>query len=215
MTISSFAFVSRRIFGFLGTAFVAAILAGGAIAQEAADAFIRKAVDEVVNIVKSDKAIQAGDRQKVADLVETKIVPVLDFERMTRDALAQNWSKASDAQKKQLVEEFRTLLIRTYSGALSGYKEGTVIKYKPMRDLGDGEKLVRSDVIQPGAEPIGLDYYMAQSGGKWKVYDITVFGARLVENYRSTFRTEVNNAGIDGLLKSLSAMNKTNAARKS
>ncbi len=215
MTTHSLVKASHRLVGLLLAGMVAVGFASSVAAQDTADTFIRKAVDDVVNTVKSDKAIQAGDRQKVADLVEAKIVPVLDFERMTKDALAQHWGKASEAQKAQLVAEFRTLLIRTYSGALSTYREGTVIKYKPMRDLGDGEKLVRSEVIQPGAEPIGLDYYMAQSGGKWKVYDITVFGARLVENYRSTFRTEVNNAGIDGLLKSLATMNKSNAARKS
>ena len=117
-------------------------------------------------------------------------------------------------QKKQLTAEFRSLLVRTYSGALSAYRPDTLIRYKPTRDLGDGEKLVRSEVVQAGNEPIGLDYYMAKSDKGWVIFDITVFGARLVENYRSTFKSEVNNVGIDGLVKSLAAMNKAADAKK-
>jgi phospholipid transport system substrate-binding protein len=180
-----------------------------ALAQEAADTAIKKVVDEVVTTIKNDKALQAGDRKRINELVEAKIVPNLNFERMTREAMAQNWAKASPEQQKQITAEFRLLLIRTYSGALAGYKEGTVIKYKPNRNLGDGEVLVRSEVVQPGAEPIALDYFMEKAGNTWKVFDINILGARLVENYRGTFRSEVNQSGIDGLIKSLSAMNKS------
>jgi phospholipid transport system substrate-binding protein len=198
---------------FLSSSFAALAfaVAAPAFAQEAADVVLKKAVDEVVSVVRSDKAIQAGDRKKVNDLVESKIVPYLNFERMTQDAMAQNWAKASADQKKQLVAEFRTLLIRTYSGALSSYKEGTVIKYKPNRNLGDGEVLVRSEIVQPGGEPIQLDYFMEKSGNGWKVFDINVLGARLVENYRGTFRSEINQSGIDGLIKSLASLNKSSA----
>ena len=197
----------------LAAALALGLISHAALAQEA-DQFMKSKVDEVTAAIQADKAILDGDRQKLNQLVDAKIVPFLDFERMTKDAMGPNWSKAAPEQKKQLTAEFRTLLVRTYSGALAAYRPNTQIRYKPARDLGDGEKLVRSEVIQAGNEPIGLDYYMAKGDKGWMVYDITVFGARLVENYRSTFKTEIQNNGIDGLLKNLATMNKAADAKK-
>jgi phospholipid transport system substrate-binding protein len=194
---------------FAGFTFLAA-----AHAQDSADATIKKAVDEVISAIKADKTITEGNRSKINALVEAKIVPYLNFERMTQDAMAQNWAKATPEQKRQLTAEFRTLLIKTYSGALASYRDGTVVKYKPTRNLGDGEMLVRSEVVQPGGEPIQIDYYIEKAGNSWKVFDINVLGARLVENYRGTFRTEINQNGIDGLIKSLAALNKPAADAK-
>lgn len=188
--------------------------AGAALAEDAPDAVIRKAVDEVTTSIKADKDIQAGNRQKINALVDAKIAPYGNFGRMTQTAMGRNWSRATPEQQASLTKEFKALLINTYSGALSSYKQDTVIEYRPMRYTpGENDAVVRSLVKGIGPEPIQLDYYLEKAEGGWKVVDLNVAGLRLVENYKNQFNGEVNASGIDGLIKKLSALNRANEAR--
>jgi len=174
---------------------------------------VRSVTDDVVGIIKQDKDIQAGNRQKTIALVEQKVLPHFDFTRMTALAMGPNWRKATPEQQKLLVEQFRTLLVRTYSTALSAYRNQVIDVKPPRAQPNDTEVVVRSEVKQSGAEPVTIDYSMAKTPGGWKVYDIAVNGASLVSTYRETFATEVRNGGIDGLIKSLSAKNQQLAAK--
>ncbi len=178
-------------------------------AQETApDALIINVTNEVLAVVKADKDIQSGNTQKTLALVETKVLPHFNFEHMTRLAMARDWSKASPAQQKSLTDEFRTLLVRTYSKALNEYKNQTItfrpFKAKPT----DTDVKVRTQINQPGsAKPITLDYYLEKQSTAWKVYDIEVGGISLVTNYRDFFTSEVRQGGVDGLIKSLQSKN--------
>lgn len=186
-----------------------------ALAQElkAPDVLVRDVTDEVIGIIKQDKDIQAGNTKKTVALVEEKVLPHFDFTRMTALAMGINWRKATPDQQKVLVEQFRTLLVRTYSTALSAYRN-QVIEYKPLRaQPNDGEVVVRSEVKQSGAEPVSIDYSMAKSPAGWKVFDIAVGGVSLVTTYRDTFANEIRNAGVDGLIKSLTDKNRQLAAK--
>ena len=191
-----------------------ALVVQAAAAQSAApDALVRSVTDEVVGIIKQDKDIQAGNRQKTTALVEQKVLPHFDFTRMTALAMGPNWRKATPEQQKLLVEQFRTLLVRTYSTALSAYRNQVIDVKPPRTQPNDAEVVVRSEVKQSGAEPVTIDYSMAKTPGGWKVYDLAVNGASLVTTYRETFAVEVRNGGIDGLIKSLSAKNQQLAAK--
>jgi phospholipid transport system substrate-binding protein len=194
----------------------AALIGQTAAAQFAApDALVRSVTAEVVGVIKQDKDIQAGSRQKTIALVEQKVLPHFDFARMTALAMGVNWQKATPDQQKVLVEQFRTLLVRTYSTALSAYRN-QVIDVKPLRaQPTDTEVVVRSEVKQSGAAPVTIDYSMAKTLLGWRVYDVAVGGASLVTTYRETFASEVRNGGIDGLIKSISAKNQQLAATKS
>lgn len=194
--------------------FPLALVCPGAFAQEAPDAIIKRVVDEVTSVIKSDRDIQNGNRQKITQLVDNKIVPYVNFQRMTQSAVGRHWSKATPEQQSALAREFKGLLTNTYSGAFTTYRPDTVIEYKPLRmQQGDAEVVVRS-VVKPGkGEPIQLDYYVERFDGNWKVVDLNVFGARLVETYRNQFNTEIANNGIDGLIKALTAKNKAIEAR--
>jgi phospholipid transport system substrate-binding protein len=175
---------------------------------EAPDALVKRISAEVIETAKSDKDIQAGNQKKVMDLVESKILPYVDFERMTALAAGRFWREATPEQKKQLAAEFRTLLIFTYSGALSQIKNETV-EFKPMRsDPADPEVEVRSQVNVARGEPVQLNYRLAKSPSGWKIFDINVLGAWLVETYKGNFASEISKGGIDGLIKSLSERNK-------
>jgi phospholipid transport system substrate-binding protein len=193
---------------------VMACFAGGAVAQEAPDALIKRVVDEVTTVIKADKDIQSGHRHKINQLVDTKIVPYVNFMRMTQSAVGRHWSKATPEQQTALAKEFKGLLTNTYSGAFSTYRPDTVIEYKPLRmQPGDPEVVVRS-MVKPGkGEPIQLDYYVERFDGAWKVVDINVFGARLVETYKNQFNAEISSNGIDGLIKTLVAKNKAIEAK--
>lgn len=186
---------------------------GAALAQEAPDALIRKAVDEVTTTIKADKDIQAGNRQKINALVDSKIAPYVNFTRMTQSAVGRNWAKATPEQQATLTKEFKALLTNTYSGALSSYRPETVIEYRPVRLNGDSDAVVRSVIKGTTAEPIQLDYYVEKIDGSWKVVDMNVAGFRLVENYKGQFNAEITNGGIDGLIKKLSALNRANEAK--
>ncbi len=193
--------------------FATSALAAPAPSNEAPDALVKRISSEVLETAKNDKDIQAGNQKKVMDLVETKILPYVDFQRMTSLAAGRYWREATPEQQKQLAAEFRTLLIFTYSGALSQVKDQTV-DFKPLRaSPGDSEVEVRSQVNQPRGEPIQLNYRVAKTDGGWKIYDINVLGAWLVEAYKGTFASEISKGGIDGLIKTLSEKNKKLASK--
>lgn len=175
----------------------------------APDVLIRSLSDEVISIIKQDKDIKAGNQAKINELVDAKVLPNFSFNRMTALAMGRNWPKASAQQQKQLVDEFRTLLVRTYSGALSNYRN-EVIEFKPFRAAaGDTYVTVRSQVKRPGSEPISIDYDMEKTPTGWKVYDVVVAGVSLVTNYRDSFNAEVRANGVDGLIKSLASKNRS------
>jgi phospholipid transport system substrate-binding protein len=180
-----------------------------AFAEDVApDVLIKEVSAEVIATIRQDPAIRAGDRRKIAELVETKIVPHFDFRRATQTAVGAGWRRATPAQQERLVEEFRTLVLRTYSGALAGYRD-QVIEFRPLRVRPeDSEVTVYSRVKQPGAEAIVIEYDMARSESGWKVFDIRVAGISLVANYRSAFADELRNRGIDGLIELLATKNR-------
>jgi phospholipid transport system substrate-binding protein len=175
----------------------------------APDALAKSVTEEVLAIIRADKDIQAGNQKKVLDLVETKIVPHFNFAGMTRIALGKNWSQANAEQRKALTNEFRALLIRTYTTAFTQYKNQTV-EYRPLRLApSDNDVVVKSFIKQPSGQPIAVDYNMEKTDGGWKVYNLKIEGISLVENYRNTFNTEIQKSGIDGLIKTLADRNKS------
>jgi phospholipid transport system substrate-binding protein len=175
----------------------------------APDAQVKKITDEVIGIIKQDKDIRAGNQKKVNELVEAKVLPHFNFNHMTALAVATNWSKANAEQQKALTNEFRTLLVRTYSSALSTYKNQE-IEVKPLRAAaGESAVTVRTQVKQSGTEPVGIDYSMEKTPSGWKVYDVVVGGVSLVTNYRETFNAEIRDGGVDGLIKSLASKNRS------
>ena len=191
----------------------AAQAAPAAPANEAPDALVKRISQDVLDTAKNDKSIQAGDIKRVTELVETKILPYVDFQRMTSLAAGRYWRDATPDQQQQLSAEFRTLLIYTYSGALSQVKNETV-EFKPLRaDPGDTDVEVRSQVNMPRGEPVPLNYRVSKTPTGWKIYDINVLGAWLVETYKSSFASEISKGGIDGLIKTLQAKNKALANR--
>lgn len=178
-------------------------------ATEAPDAMVKRVSEEVLDIVRQDKDIRNGDTQKIVALVDAKVLPNFNFQRMTSLAVGRDWRAASPAQKTRLAEEFKMLLVRTYSNALTSYSNQRIV-FKPFR-MKDGETdvLVRSEVIQPGSQPVQIDYWLELVDGKWKVYDVVVAGISLVTNYREQFSREVRDGGIDGLIASLVTKNKS------
>jgi phospholipid transport system substrate-binding protein len=193
---------------------ISALAAPFSPAQDVAPDVLLKAVTlEVIAIIRQDKDIQAGNPAKVADLVETRILPFFDFTRMTQTAMARNWRLATPEQQKALTTEFKTLLVRTYSTALSSY-HGQVIEFKRLRAAsGDTEVTVKSVMKQPGTEPLTMDYDMEKIAAGWKVYDIKIDGVSLITTYRETFAGKVRDGGVDGLIKSLSDKNRQGDAR--
>ncbi len=184
-------------------------LLDAAVAQEAPDALIKRLSTEVLDRIRTDKDLQAGDFAKLSELVDSTVMPHVDFRRMTALSVGRNWRSASPEQQKQLMAEFRLLLLRTYSGALGSVKDQT-IKMKPLRaQPSDTEVIVRSEIAQPRAEPIQLDYRMEKAADGWKIYDVNVLGVWLVETYRGQFAQEVSARGIEGLIKSLSDKNRS------
>lgn len=167
------------------------------------DVLAKQTTNEVLEIVRQDKDIKRGNSRKILDLVEKKILPVFDFERMTRLAVGKHWPKASPEQRVALVDAFRGLLVRTYSSALSGVADYTIV-FKPYNAApGAAEATVSTEVIKPGAPPISIDYRVARVDSGWKVVDVKVEGASLVSVYRNSFNSEVRRGGIDGLVESL------------
>lgn len=176
-------------------------------AEMAPDALVKSTAQDVLAIVKQDKDIQAGNTKKVLDLVEAKVLPHFDFNRMTILAVGRHWQKASAAQQKALTNEFRTMLVRTYSNSLSSYRDQT-IDYKPLKlQASDTDVTVKTVVHQPGGQPIPIDYSLEKTANGWKVYDVAVDNVSLVTNYRSSFSSEIQSKGIDSLIKTLSDKN--------
>ncbi|WP_295623511.1 phospholipid-binding protein MlaC [uncultured Nitrosomonas sp.] len=176
----------------------------------APDRLVDRTVKEVIGIIQKDEELRSGDREKMFDLIEAKILPHFNFSRMTQLAMGQHWSKAQPEQQNKIVNEFRILLVRTYSNALTSYHD-EAIKVNPLPDLGDRtETKVRTMVIQgKGKEPVPIDYSMEKKPDGWKVYDVTVAGVSLVTNYRGSFNSQVRKGGVEGLLKALSDKNKS------
>jgi len=185
------------------------LLAGVALAQDVApDVMVKGITVDVLDIIKKDKDIQAGNPKRIAEVVETRILPHFDFARMTQIAVAVNWRKATPEQKKALTEEFKTLLVRTYSNALTLYRDQTV-DFKPLHmKAGDTDVTVRSEIRQKSAQPVTLDYDMEKTASGWKVYDVKVGGVSLITNYREDFAAQVRDSGIDGLIKALASKNR-------
>ena len=192
-----------RLFGFV----LCAVLAPLALAQEAPDAMVKRVTQETVGIIKSDPKIQAGDQARIREVIETKLLPNFDFERMTALAMGRNWRTATPEQQKQIVDQFRTLLVRTYSGALNQYRDQT-FDFKPLRaEPGATDVIVKTEAMRQGQQPVQLDYGMTRKDGTWKVYDVIVGGVSLVTNYRDEFASQIQSGGIDGLIKALNAKN--------
>lgn len=187
----------------------AALLAFNAAAVETPDALVKRVSEEVLEIVKQDQEIKGGDIRKITALVDAKVLPHFDFQRMTALAVGRDWRSASAEQKKRLAEEFKTLLVRTYANAVTSYSNQKLV-VKPFKmKAGETEVLVRSEVQQPGTQPVQLDYWLELQGGNWKVFDVVVAGISLVTNYREQFAKEVRDNGIDGLIATLAAKNKS------
>jgi phospholipid transport system substrate-binding protein len=190
-----------------------ALVAGPALAQEAPDALVKRVSQEVLTIIKSDPLVQAGNEARIREVIETKLLPNFDFQRMTALAMGRNWRTATPEQQKRLVEEFRTLLVRTYSGALNQYRNET-IDYKPLKLApADTDVTVRTAVVKPGGTPVQIDYSMEKLADGWKAYDVIVGGVSLVTNYRDEFNEQIKAGGVDGLVKALADRNKGGAAK--
>jgi phospholipid transport system substrate-binding protein len=182
-------------------------------AQLAPDALIRNLSTSVMDAVRADKAIQAGDTRKIEMLVDTQILPYVDFERMTSSAVGRYWNDATPAQKKSLQTEFKALLLYTYAGAVGQIKNQTV-DVKPLRASADDTSVVVKTLVRGQGEPIQLDYRMKKSSDGWKIYDVNVLGAWLVQTYQSSFARDIGSVGIDGLIQKLAERNKQLASKK-
>jgi phospholipid transport system substrate-binding protein len=188
------------------------LVAFPAAAEVSPDTLVDNTAQEVLSIVRQDKELRAGNMAKILDLVEAKVLPHFNFTRMTRLAMGKNWNKATSQQQEELVKEFRTLLVRTYSNALSTYSDYK-IKVEPVRSkAGDTDTTVKTKVMQDSGQPVDIDYSMEKTGDGWKVYDVTVAGVSLVTNYRSTFNSQVREGGVEKLLKTLGDKNRALAA---
>lgn len=176
-------------------------------AETSPDVLARTTTNEVIALVKQDPDIKSGRTSKVYALVETKILPHFDFERMTKLAVARNWNTATPEQQQRLVDEFRALLVRTYAASISSVSDYK-IDFKPLRmAAGDTEVMINSEVSKPGAPPITIDYRMEKMGNAWKVYDVLVDNVSLVTVYRNSFNSEVRKGGVDGLIQALARRN--------
>jgi phospholipid transport system substrate-binding protein len=187
----------------------AMLLATVAMADDVApDVLVKNTANEVLEIIRKDKDIQSGDMRKISSLAEEKILPHFDFERMSRMVLGKHWSRATKEQQQQFVNEFRSLLIRTYASALTKYRN-QAIEYKPMRaQPSDTDVVVRTQIVQPGGQPLPIDYSLIKKEDGWKVYDVVIEGVSLVTNYRGQFSSEVRQSGMDGLIQRLADKNK-------
>lgn len=203
-------FVSAKFLAFL--VFAVFGLAVQAVHAEAPDALVIRISQDVMETARNDKDIQGGNHQKVLQLVEAKILPHVDFQRMTQLAMGRHWRDATPEQQKQLTDEFRSLLVYTYSGAISQVRDQR-LEFRPFRaDPTDTDVEVRSQVVQARGEPIQINYRLEKQPAGWKIYDVNVLGAWLVQSYKNSFATEIGKSGIDGLIKTLSEKNRRLAA---
>jgi phospholipid transport system substrate-binding protein len=188
--------------------------AGSALAAQAPDVIARTVTDEVLTVLRADKDIQSGNQKKARELIETKIAPHFNFAGMTQLALGRNWGAASPEQRKALTAEFRALLLQTYTASLALFRDQK-FEYRPLKLAADeSDVTVRSLVRQSGGgEPVQIDYSVEKTDSGWKVYNVKIGGISLVENYRSTFNTEIRKGGIDGLIASLRDKNRALVAQ--
>jgi phospholipid transport system substrate-binding protein len=203
----------RRLLGLFLS--VSAFAAPAWAADEAPDAFVRRFTSEMIDLVRNDKMIKSGDMNYIASVVDARVLPHLNFQRMTAAAVGPGWRQTTPEQKNRLQEEFKILLVRTYSGALTQISDQTVI-VKPLRGAAtDTEVLVRSELKGRG-DPIQLDYRLEKTPGQgagWKIYNLNVMGIWLIDTYRSQFAEEINAKGIDGLINTLAERNRSNAKK--
>jgi phospholipid transport system substrate-binding protein len=206
--------LSRRVAAI--TAVTTALLLAAAApvrAQEAPDAMVKRVSQEILQIVKTDPKVQAGDQARTREVVESKLLPNFDFTRMTALAMGRNWRQATPEQQQRLTNEFRSLLVRTYAGALNQYRDQQ-LAYKPLRAEDKAtDVIVRTEVVRPGQQPVQIDYGMEKSGDSWKCYDVIVGGVSLVTNYRDEFNEQIRSGGIDGLIRTLAEKNKGGAGK--
>lgn len=192
----------------LAAVIAVALTTGAAFAQEAPDALVKRVAEDVLQTIKGDPQIQAGNQARIREVIEAKLLPNFDFERMTALAMGRNWRTATPEQQKRLTDEFLTLLVRTYSGALNQYRDEKV-DYKPLRaNPSDTDLVVRTAVAKSGGAPIAIDYSMSKTPSGWKAYDVIVGGVSLVTNYRDEFNNTIQASGIDGLIKTLAEKNR-------
>jgi phospholipid transport system substrate-binding protein len=197
-----------RIIALILLALPLGFVASPSRAQEAPDALVKRIAEETLAAIRADKDLQSGNPAKVKQLIEAKLVPHFDTSRMTALAMGRNWRAATPEQQKDLTEQFKTLLIRTYSNALTNYRDNTMT-YKPLRmNPGDTEVVVRTEVSRSGAAPVQIDYSMEKTPEGWKAYDVVVAGVSLVTNYRDEFNDIVKSSGVDGLIKTLTEKNR-------
>lgn len=192
-----------------------AALGSAQAADEAADVFIKRMSTETLDTIKSDRALRNGDVNKIIALVDSKVMPNVNFRRMTALATGPAWRKATPEQQKRLQEEFKLLLVRTYSGALSQVSDQSVV-VKPVRPGQDDKNLVVNTEVRGKGDPIQLDYRLEKTPGEgsgWMIFDLNVLGVWLIENYRTQFTKEINAGGIDALINSLAERNKANAQK--
>ena len=215
MTKSNFfALIASRVSTLLLGLVMATSPSFSVAADESPDMLIKRISTEVMDAIKGDKAVQTGDISKVVALVDSKIMPNVNFTRMTAAAVGRSWRQATPEQQKRLQDEFKALLVRTYSGALTQVKDQT-ISIKPLRSTSaDTEVVVRTEVLGRG-DPVQLDYRMEKVGTAWKIYDLNVLGVWMVETYRTQFAQEISAKGIDGLIAALAERNKSNSAKTS
>ena len=192
----------------LALLFVSALLPWASEAQELApDVLVKNVTSEVLELISRDKEIKSGNRAKLMQVIESRVLPHFNFTSMTALAMGQNWSRATPEQKKQLTQEFKTLLVRTYASALAAYSEQK-FDFRPLRAKPtDTDVTVNVRVLQPGSQPVTIDYSMEKTPSGWKVYDVQVGGVSLVANYRTEFGKAVRETGVDGLIKSLQDKN--------
>ena len=189
---------------FAAATFVSAV----AFAQSAPDALIKSVSDDVIASVKSDKAIQAGDISRIQGLVDSKVMPHVDFQRMTAATVGKYWKQATPEQQEKLQAQFKTLLIRTYAGALTKVKEQTTVNMKPLRAAPEDTDVTVRTEIRGNGDPVQIDYRLEKQPSEWKIYDVNVLGVWLVDQYKGSFAQEISASGIDGLITKLVAKNK-------
>ena len=202
-----------KVLKILSAFIVATVMSAAAWAQQEPNKFVEDLSAKVIDQIKGDQQIKEGDLKRISDLVDSTLMPHVNFERMTALSVGRAWREATPEQKKQLMSEFRILLLRTYSNAFTAVRDQSA-RMKPFRgDASADEVIVRSEIVQPRGEPIQLDYRLEKADKGWKIYDVNVLGVWLVQTYRNQFAQEISAGGIDGLIKSLAEKNKSVASQ--
>lgn len=196
----------------IGLCLSLSLATGSALAAPAPDALVKDLTEQVLEVLRTDEGLKKGDTSRAVQLIEEIVLPHFDLRRMTMLAVGRDWREASEAQRERLIESFYSMLLRTYSNALTEYRDQTVV-FRPLRGQEGRSVRVQTEVRQSGAQPIPVDYMLEKSGENWKVFDVVIAGISLVTNYRSTFAQEIRNGGIDGLIQALETRGSEIAAR--